>query len=125
MTNFKIFESGKISEIAARENGKVFLHDALKLSGAEISINCVKEGFKVPFSHKHKQNEEIYIFFKGTGILTIDDAKINVEEGTSVKISPEASRTLENTGKEELVFVCVQVKENSIEQFDLADAEIC
>lgn len=125
MSNYKKLEVGKFAEIINQENGKVFLHDALELTSCEISLNCVPKGFKLPFNHKHKQNEEVYIFIKGEGILTLDGEKINVKEGDSIKVSPKASRTLENTGEDEFQFICVQAKENSLEQFGLSDAELC
>lgn len=125
MSNYKTTELGRISEIANLENGKVFLHDTLNLTGCEISINCVPKGFKIPFNHKHKQNEEIYIFLKGEGVLTIDNEKVLVKEGSVVKVAPQAARTLENTTENELQFICVQTKTNSLEQFGLGDAEIC
>ena len=125
MTNYKTTELGKIDELINLENGKAFLHDALELTGCEISINTVPQGFKVPFNHKHKQNEEVYIVLKGEGILTIDGNAVNVEEGSVVKVMPAASRTLENTGKGVFQFICVQAKANSLEQFGLGDAELC
>ena len=125
MKNYKTFENGKISEIINKENGKVFLHDALDLTSCEISLNCVPKDFKLPFNHKHKQNEEIYIILKGKGIFTIDDDKIEVKEGSCIKVMPYASRTIESTGSEELQFICIQAKPNSLEQFGLGDAELC
>lgn len=125
MTNYKTTELGKIDELINLENGKAFLHDALELTGCEISINTVPQGFKVPFNHKHKQNEEVYIVLKGEGILTIDGNAVNVEEGSGVKVMPAASRTLENTGKGVFQFICIQAKANSLEQFGLGDAELC
>ncbi len=125
MTNYKTTEIGKIDELINLENGKVFLHDALELSGCEISVNTVPEGFKVPFNHKHKQNEEVYIILKGEGIITVDGTRINVKEGSAVKVLPEASRTIENTGNGIFQFVCIQAKKDSLEQFGLGDAELC
>ena len=40
--------------------GRVELHEALGLTGAEISINRLPAGAGVPFGHSHKENEEIY-----------------------------------------------------------------
>ena len=125
MTNYKNIELGKLDEIINAENGKVFLHDALGLTSSEISVNCMPVGFKIPFNHKHFQNEEIYIFLKGEGIMTVDNSGIKVKEGSCVKVLPAASRTLENTGSEALQFICIQAKENSLEQFCLKDAELC
>lgn len=125
MTNYKTTELGKLDEIINLENGKVFLHDLLDLTGCEISVNTVPKGFKVPFSHKHKQNEEVYIILKGKGVITVDGVSVSVKEGSAVKIMPEAARTIENSGDEEFQFICVQAKKNSLEQFGLGDAELC
>ena len=95
------------------------------LTSCEISVNSVPKGFKLPFNHKHKQNEEVYIFLKGEGIFTVDGNGIQVKEGSCVKVLPAASRTLENSGEGELQFICVQAKENSLEQFGMGDAELC
>ncbi len=125
MTNYKTTELGKIDELINLENGKAFLHDALELTSCEISVNTVPKGFKVPFNHKHKQNEEVYIILKGEGIITVDGSAVNVKEGSAVKIMPEASRTIENTGDGEFEFICIQAKTNSLEQYGLGDAELC
>lgn len=121
----KTIKLGKIKDIINLENGKVFLKDALELSSCEISLNCVPKGFKLPFCHKHIQNEEIYIILKGTGIFTVDDRQIPVKEGSCIKISPSSKRTFETTEDEDFQFICVQAKKNSLEQCGLADAELC
>ena len=125
MKNYKNAELGKLAEIIRLENGKVFLHDKLELSGCEISINTVPRGFKVPFNHRHKQNEEVYIILKGEGILTVDGEAVTLKEGSVVKVLPDAARTIENTADGEFEFICIQAKQNSLEQFGLADAELC
>lgn len=123
MTNFKTTNMGKINEIGNNfENGKAFLHDLLELTGCEISVNSMPAGIKLPFSHKHKQNEEIYIFLKGEGTMTLDNEVIDVKEGTCVKVQPETARTMES--KTALQYICVQAKVGSLEQFGLTDAEL-
>ena len=125
MTNYKTTQLGKINELVNHENGKAFLHDVLELTGCEISVNAVPKGFKVPFNHRHKQNEEVYIVLKGEGIITVDGEAVNVKEGSAVKIMPEASRTIENTSDGVIEFICVQAKSHSLEHFGLGDAELC
>ena len=125
MTNYKTTQLGKIDELVNLENGKAFLHDALELTGCEISVNAVPKGFKVPFNHRHKQNEEVYIVLKGEGIITVDGEAVNVKEGSAVKIMPEASRTIENTSDGIFEFICVQAKSGSLEQFGFGDGELC
>ena len=76
-------------------------------------------GIKLPFNHKHIQNEEIYIFLKGEGIMTLDNEVIEVKEGSCVKVLPKAVRTMES--KTDLH----QAKTGSLEQFGFGDAELC
>ena len=124
MANFKNVEIGSIQEIRQKyENGKAFLHDALGLTSCEISVNSMPKGIKLPFSHKHKQNEEIYIFLKGEGTMTLDNETIEVKEGSCVKVLPEAKRTME--AKTDLQYICVQAKSGSLEQFGFGDGELC
>ena len=125
MTDYTAKDFGSFAEIAKLENGKAFLHDALGLTSCEISINSTPKGFKVPFSHKHKQNEEVYIVLKGNGIITVGENKINVKEGSAVRVAAGVARTIENNGNGEFNFVCIQAKENSLTQFGFGDAELC
>ena len=124
MTNFKNAEIGTLAEIGEKyENGKAFLHDLLELTSCEISVNAMTAGLKIPFCHRHFQNEEIYIFLKGEGTITVDNKVIDVKEGSCVKIMPKAARTIE--AKTDMQYLCVQAKTNSLEQFGLKDADLC
>lgn len=124
MTNFKTAEIGSINEVGkSYENGKAFLHDLLGLTSSEISVSVMPAGVKLPFNHKHKQNEEVYIFLKGEGSMTLDDEVVEVKEGTCIKVLPQVARTME--AKSDLQYICVQAKANSLEQFGLGDAEFC
>ncbi len=125
MPNYTSVDLGSFKEIAKLENGKAFLHDILKLTSCEISINVVPKDFEVPFNHKHKENEEIYIVIGGEGIIKVDSEEVKVKEGSAVRISPVAKRTIKNTGKDELLYICIQARENSLKQFGFGDGEIC
>lgn len=124
MRKFKNAEIGNLNEIGKNyENGKSFLHDLLGLTSCEISVSSMPAGIKLAFNHKHKQNEEIYIFLKGAGTMTLDNEVIEVKEGSCVKVLPDAIRTMES--KTELQYICVQAKAGSLEQFGFGDAELC
>lgn len=124
MKSFKNVEIGKLNEIGTKyENGKAFLHDLLGLTSCEISVSSMPKGVKLPFNHKHKQNEEVYLFLKGEGSMTLDNETIEVKEGSCVKVLPDAVRTME--AKTDLEYICVQAKSGSLEQFGLDDAELC
>lgn len=83
----------------------------------------MQSGVTLPFNHKHKQNEEVYIFLKGEGVITIDGENIEFKEGSCIKVEPAAVRTME--AKTDVQYICIQAKNNSLEQFGLGDAELC
>ena len=119
-TNF-----GTMADVAKTEYGKIFLHDALSLTSAEISVSVMPAGATSPFNHIHKQNEEIYIFLTGQGTFTVDGETTEINPGTAIRVATGATRALANTGDTEMQYICVQAKENSLTQFAFADAEIC
>lgn len=131
MADYKVVNLGTFVEIAGtKENdilpaGKVFLKNKLGLTCCEISVNSVPAGVKAPYSHRHRQNEEIYIFLQGDGIMSVNNNAFPVREGTCVKVTPTGCRDLENTGNCDLRYICIQAKENSLEQSLFEDGEIC
>ena len=80
------------SKISLSENGRTELHDALSLTGAEISVNSLPAGASVPFVHVHRQNEEIYAVLEGKGKAEIDGESIEIKAGDLVRIAPKAKR---------------------------------
>lgn len=106
-----------------KNEGRVELHDLLELSGAEISINKLESNQNIPFIHSHKENEEIYSFFEGSGYVIINDTKVEVKKGDWLKISPLSKRQI-FASKDGLSYVCIQVKENSLKEYTANDAII-
>jgi mannose-6-phosphate isomerase-like protein (cupin superfamily) len=51
--------------------------------------------------------DEVYIFLKGKGALSIDDQRLEVNSDTVVRVPAGSVQALENTGAEVLVFYCI------------------
>ena len=66
---------------------RVELHDALGLTGAEVSVNSLPAGASVPFVHAHKANEEIYAVLEGKGKAVIDGQEIPLEAGDWLRVA--------------------------------------
>ena len=98
------------------------LHEKLSLTGAEISVNELPAGANVPFVHSHKQNEEIYGILSGRGKAVIDGEDVTLATGDWLKISPAARRQFFAASDSGITYVCIQVKENSLENFTATDA---
>jgi mannose-6-phosphate isomerase-like protein (cupin superfamily) len=94
--------------------GKVFLHDLLRLTSAEISLNNLPPKKSMPFYHKHRQNEEVYIFVQGQGEFQVDGVIFSVTQGSVVRVDPEGERCIRNTsGSDDLCFVVIQSRAGS------------
>ena len=104
--------------------GRVELHEALSLTGAEISINNLPAGTNVPFVHSHKTNEEIYGILAGKGKVVIDGEEIALTAGDWLRISPAAKRQFFAAEDVGISFVCIQAKENSLGGFTADDAVV-
>ena len=101
--------------------GKIFLKDHLELTGMQVSINLLPAGIQVPFFHKHRRNEELYIFIKGSGQIQIDEDIHDVREGTCVRIATGGDRTWRNNSTEDLYYIVIQARENSLESDTFED----
>ena len=114
----------KCKKVNISNKARMELHDALSLTGAEISINTLPAGECVPFVHCHKNNEEIYGIISGSGKVVIDGDEVQLIAGDWLKITPTQKRQFFASINESITFVCVQVKENSLETFTMSDAEV-
>lgn len=110
------------TKITIEKESRTELHEKLSLTGAEISINELPAGANVPFVHSHKQNEEIYGILSGKGKVVIDGEEILLTTGDWLKISPAAKRQFFAASDSGITYVCIQVKEHSLENFTATDA---
>lgn len=110
------------SKISVSADARTELHDKLSLTGAEISINNLPAGACVPFIHSHKNNEEIYAVLSGKGRAVIDGNTVELAAGDWLRISPAAKRQFFASDDTAISFICIQVKENSLEGFTKDDA---
>lgn len=94
--------------------GKLFIKELLDLTGMQFSMNKLPAGAGVPFYHQHRENEECYIILKGQGQMQIDGQVFRLEEGAIVRINTNGSRTLRNNSNEDLIFICIQAKADSL-----------
>lgn len=103
-------------------DARVELHETLKLTGAEISVNQLPAGSGVPFVHSHKNNEEIYGILAGVGKAVIDGEEIPVAAGDWMRVAPAAKRQFFAASDSDMTYICIQVRENSLEGFTAGDA---
>jgi uncharacterized cupin superfamily protein len=102
--------------------GKQFLKELVGATGMEVSFTRLEPLQAVAFFHSHKQNEELFLIVRGAGEMQIDDDVIPVSEGSAVRVATAGERCLRNTSATDpLVYVCVQAKTGSLEQWTYTD----
>ena len=120
----EVFTMKNYTKTNVGNEGRAELHEKLSLTGAEISVNQLPAGAGVPFVHSHKNNEEIYGILSGKGKVVIDGEEIALTAGDWFKISPAAKRQFSAAEDSGITFICIQVKENSLEGFTADDAVV-
>lgn len=113
--------SFKHPKLAQEVVGKQFLKDELALTSMEVSLNKFPPGTSMPFSHKHRENEELYIFLKGKGEFCVDGEWFEVQEGSAIKVAPNGVRTWRSSSSEELLFIVIQAKAGTLEASSIQD----
>ncbi len=111
-------------KVSVSNEARTELHDKLHLTGAEVSVNHLPAGASVPFVHYHKKNEEIYFITAGRGKAVIDGETTELAAGDWLRISPAARRQFFAAADEGISYVCIQTKENSLEEYTAADAVV-
>ena len=124
--NFTAVNVGKLSSIKdyvlplgdIEIPGKVFVGQALQATGSELSFQTLFPGQDSGFLHTHKTHEELYFILKGEGEYQVDGEIFPVSEGSIIRVAPAGKRALKNTGKDEMLMLCIQYKANSFTEND-------
>lgn len=103
--------------------GKVFLKDITKATGTEISFNSLAPKTEQPYFHIHYKNEETYIILKEHGYFQVDGNCFEIQEGSVIRVAPEGIRGIRNDSDETMIYMVVQSKENSLEEYTTDDGE--
>ena len=76
----------------------------LEFRSAKVPLDCehcgvsylkIGSGWRVPWGHTHKTQEEIYILVNGSARMRIDDELVEMQPFTAVRVAKEAMRGYE------------------------------
>jgi mannose-6-phosphate isomerase-like protein (cupin superfamily) len=68
---------------------------ALDNEKSGLSYLKLGPGWRMPFGHKHKQQEEIYVLISGSARMKIEDEIIELEPWTAVRVANDTMRGFE------------------------------
>jgi mannose-6-phosphate isomerase-like protein (cupin superfamily) len=81
---------GLAPELEAR-----FASAALGLERSGLSYQRLAPNFRIPFGHKHKQQEEVYVVVSGGGRMKLDDEIVELRQWDAVRVAAETTRNFE------------------------------
>lgn len=80
--------------------------DAIRSRQVGVSRFTYAPGSRMPFGHRHREQEEVYVIVGGSGRMKLDDEIIDVAEWDVVRVAPRVMRAFE-AGPDGLDVLCV------------------
>ena len=71
---------------------------ATKVLGLErsgLTYQRVPPGYRFPYGHTHKKQEEVYVVVRGSGRMKLDDETVELKEWDAVRVPPGTWRGYE------------------------------
>src|SRR6266508_185976 len=78
----------------------------LQLENSGLSYQRVAPNFRIPFGHKHKQQEEVYVCVAGGGRMKLEEDVIDVKQWDAVRVPNDTLRGFE-AGPEGAEFIAI------------------
>jgi quercetin dioxygenase-like cupin family protein len=72
-----------------------FARTDLELENQGMSLFRLESGFRMPFGHRHEQQEEVYVVLRGSARMKIGDAVVELGEYDAVRVAPDQWRGME------------------------------
>ena len=60
----------------------------LGLEKSALSYQRVPPGYRFPYGHTHRTQEEVYVVLRGSGRMKVDDEIVELEEWDAVRVPP-------------------------------------
>jgi mannose-6-phosphate isomerase-like protein (cupin superfamily) len=72
-----------------------FARRALALENSGLSYFKLAPGFRVPFGHRHTDQEEVYVVVAGSARIKLGDDVVDLGTWDAVRVPPEVTRGME------------------------------
>ena len=70
-----------------------FARSALGLQKSGVTLFEMAPDFSLPFAHRHRDQEEVYLVLRGGGTVVFEDEEVAVGEWDAIRIPPEVTRS--------------------------------
>jgi mannose-6-phosphate isomerase-like protein (cupin superfamily) len=67
------------------------------LEGETLGLSLMKlaPGFRIPFGHKHENQEEVYVVVRGSARIKVDDEVVDLAEWDAIRFDKDTMRQVE------------------------------
>jgi mannose-6-phosphate isomerase-like protein (cupin superfamily) len=67
------------------------------IEGETLGLTHMKlaPGFRIPFGHKHADQEEVYVVVRGSARVKVDDEVVELEEWDAIRFAKDTMRNME------------------------------
>ena len=72
-----------------------FARVPLQLQNQGISYYRVAPGFRIPFGHRHAEQEEVYLLVSGSARMKLDDEVVEMKTWDALRVPGETMRSFE------------------------------
>jgi mannose-6-phosphate isomerase-like protein (cupin superfamily) len=72
-----------------------FARGPLDLENFGLSYQRLAPNFRIPFGHKHTEQEEAYIVIAGSGRMKLDDEIVELKEWDAIRVPGDVARNFE------------------------------
>jgi mannose-6-phosphate isomerase-like protein (cupin superfamily) len=72
-----------------------FAREPLELAKTGLSYQRLAPNFRLPFGHKHREQEEIYLVVGGSARAKLDDEVVELRAWDALRVPPEMLRSFE------------------------------
>jgi uncharacterized cupin superfamily protein len=79
---------------------------ALGLENSGVSYQRIAPDFRVPFGHKHRNQEEIYVLLSGSARIKLDEEVVDLKPFDAVRVPKDTMRGFE-AGPEGAEFIAI------------------
>src|SRR5918999_2510406 len=83
-----------------------FAPNALESPELGVSRFTYEPGARMPWGHRHREQQELYVVVAGSGPAKLDDDVIDVETWDALRVAPDVIRSFE-AGPNGLDMICI------------------
>lgn len=79
-----------------------------------LSLFTLEPNFRIPFGHKHLQQEEVYVIVRGSGRIKVEDEIVDVAEWDAIRFDVDTMRCVE-AGQDGIEYVAFGAGEDPLD----------